>query len=139
MHLAAVSRWLGQATQPRHPYYHPLQITLFASLSYAGTACFTSIPPVRGMTLIMLAYAISQLVTPFFIQFFEPYEDVSLAPFIGQLLLLTISLVLAKTICHIAGQTLSCKEVRQVCTVFFLCLYVSRCALFIFRQQLQRI
>ncbi len=139
MRFASFSRWLGQATQPHHPYYHPIQMTLFAGLSYIGTACFTSIPPVRGMTLTVLTYAISQLITPFFIQFFAPYEDLSLAPLIGQALQLTTSLILAKTICHIVGQTLSFKEVRQVCLVFFLSLYVSRCALFVFRQQLQRI
>lgn len=134
MHVGSFSRWLEQATQPRHPYYHPIQITLFASLSYAGTACFTSIPPLRGMTLIVLTHTISQLITPFFVQLFEPYKDVSLAPLVGQALQLTTSLILAKTICHIVGQTLSFKEVRQVGIVFFLSLYVLRCALFVFRQ-----
>lgn len=134
MNLIPFSNWLEQATQPGHPFYHPSQIALFASLSYVSTACLTSLPPLRGMTLTILAYSISQFTTPLFSQLFEPYRNKSLAPFIGQVLQLSTSLMLAKVFCRLVGQSLSLKEMRQVSLVFMTCLYVSRIALLKLRQ-----
>jgi hypothetical protein len=88
------------------------------------------------MSLAVLAYAISQLVTPLFVECFEPYQDISLAPLIGQVLQITLSLTLAKVICHLAGHALSFQEVRQIGIVFLVSLYVSRLILLKLRQQL---
>lgn len=134
MNLASLSRWLEQATRPQHPYYHPLQLTFFASLSYISTAYFTRIPPIRGMTFIISAYTISQLITPFFIQLFEPYQNIALIPLSGQVMQLSLSATLAKIICYLAGHNLSFKEIRLVSTVFLVSLYVSRFALRKLRQ-----
>lgn len=139
MRLESYSPWLEQITQPQYPYYHPIQASLFASLSYIGAACLTSISPRRAMTVAILAYAISQLISPFFCQLVGPYEDVSLVPLAAQILQLTSSLVLAKVICQFVGQTLSFKEIRHLSIVFMICLYVSRLALRKFRQQLHAI
>lgn len=136
MSPATFSNWLEQVTHPNHPYYHPVQVALFAGISYVGTICLTSLPPVHGMSLAILAYAISQLVTPLFAECFEPYQDISLIPLIGQAMQITLSLVIAKVLCNLAGQTLSFKEVRQVGLVSLISLYVSRLILLKLRQQL---
>lgn len=136
MRLRSFSLWLEEVTQPEHPYYHPIQVGLFASLSYVGTACLTSIPPARGATLTVLAYLISQLTAPLFCELFKPYQDTPLIPLVGQVFQWTTSLILAKVMCRIAGQAISFKEMRQIGFVFLLCLYVARWALFKFRQQL---
>lgn len=139
MNLSSLSQWLEQVTQPQHPCYHPIQATVVASISYISTACFTNIPPIRGVALVTLTYAISQLVTPFFIQIFESYQDVSLVPLLGQVLQFSVSVVLAKFVCQLANQTLSFKEIRHVSAAFLICLFVARFALRKFRQQLQTI
>jgi hypothetical protein len=136
MHFRSFSLWLEQVTQPEYPYYHPIQVGLFASLSYVSTACLTSIPPVRGATLTVSAYLISQLTAPLFCEFFKPYQEIPLIPLIGQVLQWTTSLILAKVMCRIAGQVISFKEMRQIGLGFLMCLYIARWALFKFRQQL---
>lgn len=135
MSPATFSNWIEQVTQPDHPYYHPVQIALFAGVSYMGTSCLTSLRPIHGMSLAVLAYTISQLVTPLFVECFEPYQDISLVPLIGQVLQITLSLTLAKAICHIAGYHLSFQHVRQIGLVFLISLYVSRLVILKLRQQ----
>jgi hypothetical protein len=136
MGLASCSHWLEQLTQPGHPYYHPIQVSLLASISYVSTACLTAISPTRGMTVMILAYAVSQLISPLFCQLFGLYEEVPLIPFMGQALQIATSFIVAKVICQLAGQALSFKELRQVGVVFLVSLYVSRLALRKFRQQI---
>ncbi len=136
MCLANFSHWLGQMTQPSNRYYHPVQVMLFASLSYTGTACLTSIPPMRGLSLAVLSYAISQLILPFFRLFLEPYQEVPLVPLLGQVIHLSTVLLLAKVICHLVGQPLSCKEIRKISLIFIMSLFVMKFALRKFRQQL---
>jgi hypothetical protein len=126
MQLTSISNWLEQATQPQHPYYHPIQVALSAGISYVGTACLTSISPKRGMMLIISAYAISQLITPLFCKLFEPYQDISLVPLFGQILQIAASLVLAKVVCQLAGQTLTFKEAGKVGLVFIPSLCATR-------------
>lgn len=136
MAFASFSSWLSQITRPNHPFYHPFQISLFASLSYVGTVCLTSIPPRRGTTLAILAYAISQLISPLFCQIFESYREISLIPFVGQVLQLTTTVVLAKVICQLGQQSLSFHEIKQVSLVFLASLYVAKFVLFKLRQHL---
>lgn len=138
MHAASFSKYLEQVTQPHHPLYHPIQLTFFACLSYIGTATLTNIPPEKGMRLTTLAYVISQLITPLFTECFEPHQNVTLVPLVGQVMQLTASFVLAKVLCNLAGHTLSFKEVRLVGTVFLITLFVFRFALLKFRQFLDR-
>lgn len=129
MRLASFPDWLEEVTNPEHRYFHHFQITMFASISYVSTACLTSIPPTRGMVLTILAYTISELIAPLFCWLLNRYASISLVPSIGQVLQLTTSLVLAKVICHIAGQALSFKEIRQIGIVFLVTLYVTQLAL----------
>lgn len=136
MHLKTFSNWLETVTQPNHPFYHPLQLTFFAGISYIGTGRFTKIPPAQGMRLIASAYVISQLTTPCFVQCFEPYQNVSLVPLIGQVMQMTVSLMLAKIICNLIGDPITFKEARLVSTVFFINLFASQFALFKIKQLL---
>lgn len=137
MSVATYLNWFEQVTVPNHPFYHPVQVTFFAGISYVGTICLTSLSPAHGASLAILAYAISQLVTPLFVECFEPYQDISLAPLIGQALQMSFSLVIAKVICSLVGHTLSFKEIRQVGLVFLISLYVSRLVLLKLRQRLE--
>lgn len=137
MDLASISLWIEEVTQPEHPYYHPVQVALFAGSSYVSTLCLTSISPKRGMKVAVLAYGISQLITPFFVECFEPYRDITLVPLVGQVLQLTSSLLLTKGIYFLAGQTLSFKEIRQLGIAFLVGLAISRFVLLKFRQQIK--
>ncbi len=137
MPLEFLSRWLDQATQPRHPLYHPVQVVMFAGLSYISTACFTSIPPSKGMTFVILAYTISQFTASLFSKLLDPYQDIALVPLIGQVVHLSVALISAKVICQLIGQSLSFKEIRKMSIVFIMTLFVMRFALRKFRQQLQ--
>ena len=136
MQAAALSHWIEQVTQPKHPLYHPVQGFLFGSCTYIGTAYLTSIPPRKGMLFAVLAYTLSQLTASFFAEFLEPYQEISLVPLIGQVMHLTTSLILAKTICSILKEPLTFKEMRQISFVFLGSLYVMRFALRKFRQHL---
>jgi hypothetical protein len=138
MSLSSFSHELEQTTRPHGPYYHFVQVTLFAGLSYIGTACWTKIRPIRGTILVVLAYGISQLITPLFVNFFEAYQDVSLVPLVGQVLQLTTSLFLANVICFLANKALSLKEIRQVSTAFLLTLFTARFVLSKFRELSQK-
>jgi hypothetical protein len=140
MSLVSFQHWLKEASsQPSHPFYHPIQATLFASLSYAGTMCFTSIPPIRAMTFAVLAYAISQFVAPLFSELLEPYQEVELVPLTGQVLQLSTSLILAKVICSLAGLALSCKEIRKVCVVFLVSFCIFRLVIVNFFKQIAKL
>ncbi len=136
--LKSIPNLLNDITEPQHPCYHPIQATLFAGLSYVGIAYLTSISPIHGMALAVSAYAINQLTTPLFAQIFKPSRDLSLASLIGQVTQLTISFILAKTVCQLAEIAFSFKEVRLMGVVFLTSLYMSKLALLKFRQQLNK-
>jgi hypothetical protein len=136
MSFTSFSQWLEDFTQPQSPYYHPLQLTLLSGLSYASTACLTSISPVRGMNLINLIYMINQVTTPIFIQFSENQQDVTLIPLSVQVANIGASALIAKLICSLAGQKISIKEMMFVGGAFVITLYGSRFALLKLRQEL---
>ncbi len=139
MNLVSFSHWLEEVTDPRpplHPYYHPVQIAICGSLSYIGTACLTSVPPKRAMLLTALVYTISQIITPLICPYFEPYQDISLVPLIGQVIQLTTSLLLAKVICRLVGQSLSFKDIQKVSLAFMVALCVAHFTLLKFRRHL---
>lgn len=137
MNAAAVSLWLDKVTQPEHPYYHHFQIGLFAGCSYIGTACLTRIPPKKAALFTALAYSISQWVAPLFAQLLESYQDVTLAPLIGQVLHISVTLILSKVICRIVGQSLSFEEIYQISLSCLVSLFVVRLAIRKFRQNIQ--
>lgn len=134
MYLTAFSRWLGQITQPDHLLYHPIQMSLFASLTYIGTTCLTTRSPLQAATLAALTYNISQFVTPRFIKYFEPNRDVTLAPWIGQCCQLAVSLFLAKITCNLAGQKLSFNDAKIISIAFGVSCFVAHFALRKFRE-----
>lgn len=134
MNLTLFSQWLENITQPQYVYYHPVQVLLFGGLSYVSAACFTSIPPKRAMKIAVLAYGISQLMAPFFIEIFEPYREIPLVPLVGQFIQLSASLISVKILYNLALQTLSFKEIRQLSLAFFIGLSLSRFAILKFRQ-----
>ncbi|WP_068468280.1 hypothetical protein [Candidatus Protochlamydia phocaeensis] len=131
------SRWLGQMTQPTHPYYFSAQLLLFSGLSYLSTACLTSIPPVQGMAFMTIAFTISHFVAPLFAKWLEPYWTVSLVPLAGQILHLTTSALLSKAICFLAGYHLTLTQIAQVSSAFLVAVYVLKFALLKFRQLYQ--
>ena len=137
MPLEFLSKWLDQTTRPQHPLYHPVQIVMFAGISYISNACFTSIPPSKGMTFAILAYVISQFTAPLFSRFLDPYQEIALVPLIGQVIHLSVALILARAICQLIGQSLSFKEIRKMSIVFIITLFVMRFALRKFRKQLK--
>lgn len=138
MHLSlrAFSTWIEQTSQPDHPYYHPLQIALFANVTYITTTCLTTLPFRCATMLVISTYAISQLVTPLFIDCFQPYQDTPLIPFFGHVIQMTLSVILAKMSCNLMGCGLSLKQIRQASLAFLITLFVCRFILIKLRQQL---
>lgn len=134
--LQAFSIWIEQVTQPDHLYYHPLQIALFANVTYITTSCLTSLPFSCAATLLISTYTISQLVTPLFVECFQPYQDIPLIPLFGHVIQITLSLILAKISCNFMGCNLSLKQIRQASLAFLTTLFVCRLILITLRQQL---
>jgi hypothetical protein len=133
MLLEHFSQWVEQATHPSYKYYFPVQCTLAAGEGYVGTLIFTKISPIRGMALSVLTFAISQLITPYFVDFFQPYSKIPLAPMAGQLLQMASSFSLALIICNIAGLALSLKKASRVCAAFIAADAISACGLYLYR------
>lgn len=104
------------------------QLIFTTSLSYVGVACFTSIPPLKGATFMGLTHTISRYAAPLFVTLFEPHRHVALVPAVGQILQLSCSLILAKTICSLIKQPLSLKEAKQVCAAFLTAQIIYRIA-----------
>lgn len=136
MDCLAFSRYLKDITKPTHPYYYPVQVSLVASLAYVGTRCFTSLPPLQGTTLAVLMYSIDQFTTPLVGKLIRPYQDITLVPLVGQVLHLTLSLLLTKAICQLAGYSFSFKQMRSVGIVFLVTLAILHFALRQFRRML---
>lgn len=135
---SSVFRFLQDSTHPQHPYYHPFQIFVFASTSYVSAAYLTSVSPARSAKAAILVYLISRLTTPLFIQLFEPYREIPLAPLIGQVFQLTATLASLKTIYFLAGHPLSFKEIRQLSIPFLIAICFSRFLILRFYRQHQR-
>lgn len=133
MILEHYSQWLEQATHPSNKYYLPVQWTLAACTGYAGTWMFTKISPIRGMVLTVLAFSISHLITPYFVEFFQPYSQTPFLPMMGQLLQIASSFSLALIICNIAKLTLSLKEAYRVSGAFIAVEAISTCSLYLYR------
>lgn len=134
--IAEASHWLAEVTkQPNHPYYHHVQLTLFAGLSYISTSCFTSIAPKKGVTLVVLSYTISQAIAPLFYKL-EPYQNQPFVVLIGRFIHLASSLLLAKISCEFIGLSLSFKQMRQIVIAFSIALFISRFALLKIREQI---
>lgn len=132
--IASISSCLESITQPKHPLYHPAQAALFGGMYCISTSLFTQICPISGTILGVLAYSISQIVKPVFIELFEPYKNDTLAPFAGQFIMHSLSLYTAKLILQLAGQEISFKQLRELGIAFLITAFIARFALRKFRQ-----
>lgn len=135
--MHAVSKWIEDVTQEKHPFYHPVQALLIGGCSYLGTACLSSTPPANAMTITITAYTISHLTAPLFSQWLEPYKDISLVPLAGQVVHLTICLSTANVICRIGGRSVSFKAVGAQLLFFLSSVSVLKLGLLRFRHNLQ--
>lgn len=134
--MQSFSIWIDDVTQPKHPYYHPVQALLFGSFSYLSTACLSSTPPKNAMTVTITAYTISQFTAPLFSKWLEPYKDISLVPLVGQVVHITLSFGTANVICRIAGRSISFKAVGAQITFFLSAISLTRLGLHKLRQNI---
>ncbi|MFI0434516.1 MAG: hypothetical protein ACH350_02155 [Parachlamydiaceae bacterium] len=114
---------LTQAAHPHHPLYHPIQLTLFTAISSLCVSRLTGIPPTHLSLFVASAYVISQLMTPLFVDWFQPYHHLPLAPLIGQALQITTSVVGAKITGHILRFPLSIKEIKQATLILLIAIF----------------
>jgi hypothetical protein len=123
-----IARWVEEVTHPNHPLYHPVQCTLFGTISWIGASLF-SIARTNAMAVTILAYAINQLATPQIGKWLEPFHEMALVPFSGQILNLSVSLGSANLLCHLADKSLGFSEIALLGAFLFVAVAIIEIAL----------
>lgn len=137
MRLEQLSQALDELTRPSHPHHFKFQLALFSTATYLSTSLLTSISPLSSAIFISLTLTISRSVAPLFAAWLEEYRQIALVPLSGQILQLSLSLVLAKSIGTLAGYHLTIKQITHVGILFLLTLSIMHFALYHFRLYLQ--
>ncbi|CUI17243.1 hypothetical protein PNK_1634 [Candidatus Protochlamydia naegleriophila] len=137
MRLQQFSQELDELTRPAHSHHFKFQLALFSTITYLSTALLTSISPLSSAIFVSLALSISHLVAPLFAAWLEENRAIPLVPLGGQILQLSLSLILAKGIGSLAGYHLTNTQISHVGILFLLTLSVIHFALYHFRLYLQ--
>lgn len=125
--MKEIAHWVEDVTQPNHPLYHPFQCSLFGAISCIG-ASLLSIPRKNAMAVTIFAYAINQIATPHIGKWIEPYQEMALVPFSGQIVNLTVSLCSANLLCHLADISLDISEIAFLGVFLFIAVETMKIA-----------
>lgn len=123
-----ISTWMEEVTQRDHPLFHPVQVGLMGSISWIGARLF-SIPPTNAVVVSILAYAINQVIAPIIGKYIEPYQEISLVPFCGQITHLALSFGSSNLLCHLVGKSLAIGDAVILGTFFLTAIAIARVAL----------
>lgn len=91
-----------------------LKYALFSGLSFISLSIFSSASGTRGIALTALIYTVSRITTPLFVEIFKKFENISLAPLIGQLINLSFCILSTKLVLNVFGFNCSISDLQQV-------------------------
>lgn len=109
-------------------YYHTVQTTQFACISFISTALLTRVSPKKGALFMSLAYLISRAIKPYLVRLFESYKNVALIPLTGHVILLSGSTFLSRSAVNFLYQNFSLREMRNVTVSFVTVLFLFHLA-----------
>lgn len=102
----------SQTTPP--PLRHFIRFSSFITLSVLVTKTLTSMALTKTVSFITIAYLTSHLTASIFAAFLEPYSLTPLVPIIGQVVHLSLAILIAQKACSLIKSPLSFHEVKVI-------------------------
>lgn len=124
-----VFQFLDNVTKEGHPYFHEVQVFLFASVTFTGTKILGSAYPERAITFIVVAYAVHRLLNPQVARLFGPVKHIPLGMDAARLCLWSSVVLSGKAVCLAVGENISFGDTAKITLVFLGIYFIARLVL----------
>lgn len=101
--------------------------------AFAGAPLGKKMMPITALFVVTVSL-IDRVITPYFVYWFDSYRHITLMNFLTNISHLTVSILVAKTICYLAGLHLSFKQIRNLGILFIPSYYLMKATIKTFRE-----